>query len=269
MLGRQLKLRLIAEDPDIPRSCTNIVVSIHAIATFESFNSYLRPRILAAQAASGSGGAGGGGAGTLSSLLAAFAAAAGAGGATDEGDESTDGGMLSSSPPPRRTDLGDASALAAALTGASASAPAAPGSSSSAAAASGSKPKPASPKRRRSSRLSGKGVDPPEVDDEEEQQPEASTSKAAEKPDVAECVLVLPALSLLYGADPFHCVPRSEAMDEDPCEDDEEALRRENQDVRGRPSLPSARAFLLTRAPSCSSSPVRSTHHSFRVRTNR
>ncbi|GAA5841950.1 hypothetical protein JCM9279_003167 [Rhodotorula babjevae] len=207
MLGRQLKLRLIAEDPEIPRSCTNIVVSIHAIATFESFNSYLRPRILAAQAASGSvagGGAGGGGsgAGTLSSLLAAFAAAAGA---TDEGDEDADGAMLSSSPPPRRTDLGDASALAAALAGASTSASGA-SSSSSAAAASASKPKPASPKRRRSSRLSGKGLDPPEADEDEASAP--SSSKATERRD----------------AD-------AELMDEDPCEDDEEALRRENEDL--------------------------------------
>ncbi|GAA5900666.1 hypothetical protein JCM8208_000560 [Rhodotorula glutinis] len=208
MLGRQLKLRLIAEDPDIPRSCTNIVVSIHAIATFESFNSYLRPRILAAQAASGSaagggaggGGGGGGGAGTLSSLLAAFAAAAGA---TDEGDEDTDRAMLSSSPPPRRTDLGDASALAAALAGASSSASGA-SSSSSAAVASASKPKPASPKRRRSSRLSGKGIETAE----EDEAPAPSTSKAVEKPDVD-----------------------NEIMDEDPCEDDEEALRRENEDL--------------------------------------
>ncbi|BGP41601.1 Ubiquitin fusion degradation protein 4 [Rhodotorula kratochvilovae] len=197
MLGRQLKLRLIAEDADIPRSCTNIVVSIHAIATFESFNSYLRPRILAAQQASGSGGGGSGvgGAGTLSSLLAAFAAAAGA---TDEGDEDADGAMLSSSPPPRRTELGgDVAAIAAALSGA--------GASTSAAASSGSKPMDGSPKRRRSSRLSGKGVDADEADEE---QPQASTSKAVEKP-----------------------VQDPELMDEDPCEDDEEAYRRENQDL--------------------------------------
>ncbi|KPV74163.1 uncharacterized protein RHOBADRAFT_54018 [Rhodotorula graminis WP1] len=174
MLGRQLKLRLIAEDPDIPRSCTNIVVSIHAIATFESFNSYLRPRILAAQAAqaaqAASGSAAGGGAG-----------GGGGGGA----------------------DLGDASALAAALAGASTSASGA-SSSSSAATASAPKAKPASPKRRRSSRLSGKGIDL----DEEDEAPAPSTSKAAEKPD----------------AD-------NELMDEDPCEDDEEALRRENEDL--------------------------------------
>ncbi|CEQ41607.1 SPOSA6832_03348, partial [Sporobolomyces salmonicolor] len=136
MLGRQLKLRLIAEEgSDVPRSCSNIVVSIHAIATFQAFNDYLRPRILAAVSQadrmstslpSGSGG------GTLSSLLAAFAAAAAANNRSS-----------SSSPPPTE-----------------------PTTSTSNAAASTSKGHPSSPpkepKRRRSSRLSGKGVEPPE-----------------------------------------------------------------------------------------------------------
>lgn len=165
MLARQLRLRLIAEDSDIPRSCTNIVVSIHAIATFESFNAYLRPRILAAQQSDRLGGGASGG-GTLSSLLAAFAAAAGAEGADDE---DADGAMLSSSPPPRRTELGDGSALSASLGTAS----------TSSAGASSSKPKPsASPKRRRSSRLSGKGVDL--ADAAADGQPQASSSKPAE-----------------------------------------------------------------------------------------
>ncbi|BGP01543.1 Ubiquitin fusion degradation protein 4 [Rhodotorula toruloides] len=145
MLSRQLRLRLVAEDgSDIPRSCTNLVVSIHAIATFQAFNDYLRPKILAAQVASdrlSSGAAGG----TLSSLLAAFAAAAGA-----AADDDADGAILSSSPPPRRAELGGPADAAA-------------GSSSAAgkaADASPSKPKRDEPKRRRSSRLSGKGVDP-------------------------------------------------------------------------------------------------------------
>lgn len=47
-LTRQIRLRLVAENgSDVPRSCTNIVVSIHAIATLQAFNDYLRPRILA------------------------------------------------------------------------------------------------------------------------------------------------------------------------------------------------------------------------------
>lgn len=45
MLARQLKLRLVADDSDVPRSCSNVIVSIHAIATFQAFNDYLRPRI--------------------------------------------------------------------------------------------------------------------------------------------------------------------------------------------------------------------------------
>lgn len=94
MLARQLKLRLIAEDgSDIPRSCSNVVVSIHAIATFQAFNDYLRPRILAATAlaerANGTGAPGG----RLSSFLAAFAAAG------DEHDEAeASGSGLSISP---------------------------------------------------------------------------------------------------------------------------------------------------------------------------
>ncbi|KWU42404.1 hypothetical protein RHOSPDRAFT_21293 [Rhodotorula sp. JG-1b] len=167
MLGRQLRLRLIAEDADIPRSCTNIVVSIHAIATFESFNSYLRPRILAAQAQAerlSSGLASGSGGGTLSSLLAAFAAAAGA--EMDDDDEA-DETILSSSPPPRRAELSNLD------NGASTSTDQRRSSSASRASKDG---KDAAPKRRRSSRLSGKGAD--SLDE-----PVASSSRAEETPD--------------------------------------------------------------------------------------
>ncbi|CAK5283219.1 unnamed protein product [Mycena citricolor] len=71
LLARQLRLRLVAEDDsDIPRNLHNIVVSIHAIATFQALHDYLRPRVsgllsggsrlsgmLAALAASGFGAA--------------------------------------------------------------------------------------------------------------------------------------------------------------------------------------------------------------------
>lgn len=78
MLARQLRLRLVAgDDLDVPRNLHNIVVSIHAIATFQALHDYLRPRVagllnggsrlhgmLAALAASGfSGGPRGGDAG--------------------------------------------------------------------------------------------------------------------------------------------------------------------------------------------------------------
>lgn len=41
-----MRLRLIAtEDSDVPKALNNIVVSIHAIATFQALHDYLRPRI--------------------------------------------------------------------------------------------------------------------------------------------------------------------------------------------------------------------------------
>lgn len=46
MLARQIRLRLVAvDDSDIPRNLHNIVVSIHAIATFQALHDYLRPRV--------------------------------------------------------------------------------------------------------------------------------------------------------------------------------------------------------------------------------
>ena len=46
MLGKQIRLRLIAdENSNIPGSYQNIMVSIHAIATFKALDDYLRPRI--------------------------------------------------------------------------------------------------------------------------------------------------------------------------------------------------------------------------------
>lgn len=46
LLARQLRLRLITGDEsDVPRNLHNIVVSIHAIATFQALHDYLRPRV--------------------------------------------------------------------------------------------------------------------------------------------------------------------------------------------------------------------------------
>lgn len=46
MLGKQIRLKLVAdEDSDIPRTYKNIMVSIHAIATFKSLDDFLHPRI--------------------------------------------------------------------------------------------------------------------------------------------------------------------------------------------------------------------------------
>ena len=46
MLSKQLRLKLVAEEESgIPRSFRNVMVSIHAIATFKALDDYLRPRI--------------------------------------------------------------------------------------------------------------------------------------------------------------------------------------------------------------------------------
>lgn len=46
MLAKQLRLKLVAdEDSGIPKAYRNIMVSIHAIATFKSLDDHLRPRI--------------------------------------------------------------------------------------------------------------------------------------------------------------------------------------------------------------------------------
>lgn len=46
MLAKQLRLRLVADDDsEIPRAYRQIMVSIHAIATFKALDDYLRPRI--------------------------------------------------------------------------------------------------------------------------------------------------------------------------------------------------------------------------------
>lgn len=69
MLARQLRLRLVAaEGTTVPRNCTNITVSIHAIATFQALHDYLRPRVA---------GVGPGSSSRLHGVLAAFAAATG------------------------------------------------------------------------------------------------------------------------------------------------------------------------------------------------
>lgn len=50
MLAKQLRLKLVADDDSgIPRTYRNIMVSIHAIATFKALDDYLRPRISIAE----------------------------------------------------------------------------------------------------------------------------------------------------------------------------------------------------------------------------
>ncbi|KAF1937788.1 hypothetical protein EJ02DRAFT_458426 [Clathrospora elynae] len=50
MLAKQLRLKLVADDDSgIPKTYRNIMVSIHAIATFKALDDYLRPRISLAE----------------------------------------------------------------------------------------------------------------------------------------------------------------------------------------------------------------------------
>ncbi|KAH7032398.1 thyroid hormone receptor interactor 12 [Macrophomina phaseolina] len=72
MLAKQLRLKLVAdEDSGIPRAYRNIMVSIHAIATFKALDDYLRPRIALAERPRPSGRSRDG----VSSAIAAYAAA--------------------------------------------------------------------------------------------------------------------------------------------------------------------------------------------------
>ncbi|RQM05995.1 hypothetical protein DH86_00002550, partial [Scytalidium sp. 3C] len=71
MLAKQIRLKLVADDnSDIPRPYRNIMVSIHAIATFKALDDYLRPRISLSERPRGTKHRDG-----LSGTLAALAAA--------------------------------------------------------------------------------------------------------------------------------------------------------------------------------------------------
>ncbi|KAF2837646.1 hypothetical protein M501DRAFT_995624 [Patellaria atrata CBS 101060] len=71
MLAKQIRLKLVAdEDSGIPRGYRNIMVSIHAIATFKALDDYLRPRISLAERPRGARDRGG-----MSDAIAAYAAA--------------------------------------------------------------------------------------------------------------------------------------------------------------------------------------------------
>lgn len=73
MLAKQIRLKLVADDDSgIPRPYRNIMVSIHAIATFKSLDDYLRPRISLSERPRGSRNREG-----LSRALAAMAGSAG------------------------------------------------------------------------------------------------------------------------------------------------------------------------------------------------
>lgn len=78
MLAKQLRLKLTADDDSgVPVAYRNIMVSIHAIATFKALDDYLRPRMSLADRPRGSKGREG-----MASAMAAYAAAFGGRGDT-------------------------------------------------------------------------------------------------------------------------------------------------------------------------------------------
>lgn len=155
LMGRQLRLRLVAEDStDIPRSCTNIVVSIHAIATFQNLDEYLRPK-LAASAAAAAGGSSSA-ASRLSGVLAAFAAATGGLSGALPGSSATGTSRALSALAAEASTSGNEKSKDDSTSGS-----AAQESNHDSGKASGS----TAP--RRSSRLSGKGIDAEDIADTE------------------------------------------------------------------------------------------------------
>ncbi|KAF7309974.1 Ubiquitin-protein ligase [Mycena indigotica] len=124
LLARQLRLRLVADDQsDVPKNLHNIVVSIHAIATFQALHDYLRPRV-AGLLGSGS---------RLSGMLAALASSGFASVPRTPATEEPSTSTSASAPPP-------------------------PPSSSSAPAESSSSNSGSTVTRRRSQRLSAKNT---------------------------------------------------------------------------------------------------------------
>lgn len=166
MLARQLKIRLVAaDDAGTPKTLANVIVSIHAIATFQAFNDYLRPRIasaLAAEERTRTGAAPSPGASSrLNGVLAAFAAATGM-----------------PVPDLEAAAAGLTAELVAGTAEATASAPATPQEQSTA---------PAGPERRRSSRLSARAsaVSTPAESNVPIPSTSAVTSQVAQTPPVA------------------------------------------------------------------------------------
>ncbi|THU92737.1 hypothetical protein K435DRAFT_671560 [Dendrothele bispora CBS 962.96] len=151
LLARQLRLRLVAEDESgVPRNLHNIVVSIHAIATFQALHDYLRPRV--------AGLLGSGGSSRLSGMLAALAASGFAGSSRSGNDNLSSGSeALPTAVPP----ASDNNTSAAADTPSAGS---------------------GSVTRRRSQRLSAKKASTSSIGDDAPAVPEASTSTAPELP---------------------------------------------------------------------------------------
>lgn len=161
-VSRQIRLRLQAEDgTDVPKGCNNIIVGIHAIASFERLADFLRPKMnnMAALAAIGSGS----GNSRLSTVLAALTG----------GSAGLESALAA----------GRTSQQARTANGSAASASADAPSSSKAESSSSSSANKAV--RRRSSRLSGKSAgssrDAEREEEEEEGEEESAMSEKLEE----------------------------------------------------------------------------------------
>lgn len=146
LLARQLRLRLVADGADVPRNLSNIVVSIHAIATFQALHDYLRPRVSGMLVGSGA---------RLSGMLAALAAARPGG--SGSGSALAGSSSAPALPPPAPE--------------------AGPSSSSTPGPSSSSAPLPAKTARRRSSRLSAKSA-PTDESEEPAEEPASASAEA-------------------------------------------------------------------------------------------
>ncbi|KAL8736754.1 MAG: hypothetical protein Q9166_000120 [cf. Caloplaca sp. 2 TL-2023] len=103
MLSKQLRLRLVAEDDaEMPRPYKNMMISIHAIATFKALDDYLRPRISLSDRPRSARHRDG-----VSHTLAAFAAATGMPGPrprlTERGEPGNGNAAAASTPPSAAT----------------------------------------------------------------------------------------------------------------------------------------------------------------------
>ncbi|KAK3711489.1 Ubiquitin fusion degradation protein 4 [Vermiconidia calcicola] len=167
MLAKQLRLKLVADDDSgIPRPYRNIMVSIHAIATFKALDDYLRPRISMSERPKGMRSRDG-----ISSAMAAYAAAM-----TGRGDRS---GPPAPPQPSQPSSLPTRSASKKQSRSKSSK-------SESAAPAEGSKPEDAASRLRRSSRRHSAQTSPTEQPTETPPVPAVEQSESQEALECAD-----------------------------------------------------------------------------------
>ena len=167
MLAKQLRLRLVADDESgIPRPYRNIMVSIHAIATFKALDDYLRPRITLSERPRGMRSRDG-----ITSAMAAYAAAV-----SSRGDRS-------GPPPPPIPSLGSSLPTRNVLKKPSRTKSS---KSESAAQGEGSKPEEPPSRLRRSSRRHSAQT-PSAAQDQPDETPSGAPNEQEESQEALEC----------------------------------------------------------------------------------